>query len=304
MDSGDTESFIQFLTDTHLSLKSWVPRFQNAFGGKTQSDETSIDNATDAFDEVVSLSPLVSPWWADNCKVEGGKQLFLLTPLPRSKQPPKTVSRLCGPNFLKCSGKKIIHMTPFSIVRPPPLPSARKFPCEGVDVAETVEVNATTKTKKIKFRKGTPFVKSDKKSKLSDDLDCDDEFMVDLASRFPKLLENSVVLEKQPLHSKSMHEQGLKLLDLEVVDSDSSTTTSEEEEMGSSDWKGKGESTLKRDLWTKFEALSVLPPQMQDDDTYILQNTSMKGFLEILEEEGGLVKQSTAESEMRDIKVD
>ncbi|KMZ58318.1 hypothetical protein ZOSMA_78G00890 [Zostera marina] len=161
MDSGDTESFIQFLTDTHLSLKivyaeqSWVPRFQNAFGGKTQSDETSIDNATDAFDEFVSPSPLVSPWWADNCKVEDGKQLFLLTPLPRSKQPPKTVSRLCGPNFLKCSGKKIIHMTPSSIVRLPPLPSARKFPFEGVDVVETVEANATTKTKKIILRKGT-----------------------------------------------------------------------------------------------------------------------------------------------------
>ncbi|KAL5999652.1 hypothetical protein ACLOJK_037937 [Asimina triloba] len=79
----------------------WIPRFQQAFACKlcqshnqpqqpSMTETVSAENEekedaaiSHAEDSLISPSPLVS--WRGGDKIETGKQLFLLTPLPRSK---------------------------------------------------------------------------------------------------------------------------------------------------------------------------------------------------------------------------
>ncbi|OVA12497.1 hypothetical protein BVC80_1791g69 [Macleaya cordata] len=100
----EIESFTHVLSDMHSSLKAWVPRFQNALsspsvGSEDQFGQSSpsqtfptaneeVSYASDSpeqleLESLVSPSPLVS-WCADRT-VENGRQLFLLTPLPKSR---------------------------------------------------------------------------------------------------------------------------------------------------------------------------------------------------------------------------
>ncbi|MQL75395.1 hypothetical protein Taro_007755, partial [Colocasia esculenta] len=87
-----------------LSNQSWVPRLQRAFGNSTMRagdhfGQDLADKASSAIDRectapdapnepdqslIVSPSPLVS-WRHGACTVETGRQLFLLTPLHKSK---------------------------------------------------------------------------------------------------------------------------------------------------------------------------------------------------------------------------
>ncbi|KAI3852466.1 hypothetical protein MKX03_017755 [Papaver bracteatum] len=100
----EVESFTHVLSDMHSSLKAWVPRFQNALSspsvvpdnqiGESSPRETTpnackeLNDVSESpeqldLDSLVSPSPLVS-WHAEHT-VENGRQLFLLTPLPRSR---------------------------------------------------------------------------------------------------------------------------------------------------------------------------------------------------------------------------
>ncbi|CAN4115409.1 unnamed protein product [Withania somnifera] len=100
----EIESFAHVLSEMQASLKPWVPKFQKAFSDLSKrpehpSEQSEIsevvpmvaDNISDAvdspdqskWDSLVSPSPLVS-WHAD-CATKGGRQLFLLTPLPLCK---------------------------------------------------------------------------------------------------------------------------------------------------------------------------------------------------------------------------
>ncbi|MCL7032218.1 hypothetical protein MKW94_006895 [Papaver nudicaule] len=100
----EVESFTHVLSDIHSSLKAWVPRFQQALSSPSvvpdhQIGESSPSESTPTvykessgvsgsaeqldLDTLVSPSPLVS-WHAEHI-IEDGRQLFLLTPLPRSK---------------------------------------------------------------------------------------------------------------------------------------------------------------------------------------------------------------------------
>ncbi|KAI3945299.1 hypothetical protein MKX01_035060 [Papaver californicum] len=100
----EVESFTHVLSDMHSSLKAWVPRFQKALSspsvvpdnqiGESSPSETTptvykeSNDVSDSpeqldLDSLVSPSPLVS-WHAEHT-VENGRQLFLLTPLPKSK---------------------------------------------------------------------------------------------------------------------------------------------------------------------------------------------------------------------------
>ncbi|PON54357.1 hypothetical protein PanWU01x14_195860 [Parasponia andersonii] len=114
----EVESFALVLSEMVSSLKPWVPRFQNVLSSASleslnQSRNSLVCEAVSAVnddkDEVVqsperanmnnlliSPSPLVS--WRANCTIERGRQLFLLTPVPRSKalssthpEPPKSL---------------------------------------------------------------------------------------------------------------------------------------------------------------------------------------------------------------------
>ncbi|XP_016469145.2 uncharacterized protein LOC107791571 [Nicotiana tabacum] len=110
----EIESFVHVLSEMQASLKSWVPKFQKALSDLSARPEyeqsrpreaiplvaDNISNAVDSPDDVespeqskwdslVSPSPLVS--WRAGCTTEGGRQLFLLTPLPH----PKVLSSKC-----------------------------------------------------------------------------------------------------------------------------------------------------------------------------------------------------------------
>ncbi|CAM8985538.1 unnamed protein product [Rhodiola kirilowii] len=97
----EIKSFTQFLSGTLNSLKPWVPRLKEVLGTacKTSSKSRCQDYKFDPADtedeneivkspEVVKAKSLVSPSplvsWRDNCTVQRGKRLFLLTPLPKS----------------------------------------------------------------------------------------------------------------------------------------------------------------------------------------------------------------------------
>ncbi|KAJ6822991.1 uncharacterized protein M6B38_386215 [Iris pallida] len=103
--SQDIESFENVLSDMVSSLKPWISRLEKAFGSKEhQADQPSGINSISCYSEdanvarsnknapdmdlIVSPSPLVS-WHAGlgggACKMESGRQLFLLTPLPKPK---------------------------------------------------------------------------------------------------------------------------------------------------------------------------------------------------------------------------
>ncbi|GAB2293469.1 hypothetical protein Dimus_027669 [Dionaea muscipula] len=101
----EIESFANVLSEFISSLKPWVPRFKNVLSGcsvepvnqSAQSLDTSVNNVAiqdvehgqespnpSEVESLVSPSPLVT--WraaAADSVVEGSKQLFLLSPLPR-----------------------------------------------------------------------------------------------------------------------------------------------------------------------------------------------------------------------------
>ncbi|KAK6911999.1 hypothetical protein RJ641_024092 [Dillenia turbinata] len=106
----EIESFTNVLSDLQSSLKPWVPRLQKALSspsidadGQMQcslarktthavkeypsnvygSPDVPASPDETTLDSLISPSPLVS--WRADCTVEGGRQLFLLTPLPPSK---------------------------------------------------------------------------------------------------------------------------------------------------------------------------------------------------------------------------
>nr|XP_043618083.1 uncharacterized protein LOC122589827 [Erigeron canadensis] len=99
----DVEMFADVLQEMQTSLKPWVPRFQkvlstSATGSDNQLEKSfanmniapsrneelskAIDSPyLDKLDFMVSPSPLVS--WRDDGAADGGRNLFMLTPLPR-----------------------------------------------------------------------------------------------------------------------------------------------------------------------------------------------------------------------------
>lgn len=89
----EIESFANVLNQMQTSLKPWISRFQkllstqNTFSKKISPSKNEDKNRplenpeTYKLDFMVSPSPLVS-WHAD-CTQEGGKNLFMLTPLPK-----------------------------------------------------------------------------------------------------------------------------------------------------------------------------------------------------------------------------
>ncbi|PIN26042.1 hypothetical protein CDL12_01210 [Handroanthus impetiginosus] len=98
----DIKQFADVLSDMQTSLKPWVPRFQKVLSTQsigpedrpeqsmhavcvpTESTNAAIESPEQSkWESLVSPSPLVS--WRAECNTEGGRQLFLLTPLPQTK---------------------------------------------------------------------------------------------------------------------------------------------------------------------------------------------------------------------------
>ncbi|PIA42924.1 hypothetical protein AQUCO_02000399v1 [Aquilegia coerulea] len=102
----EIDSFTSYLSDIHSSLKSWIPRLENTLTIPTVEPKEQFEQSSPSktlltaneergncydspvesdMDSIVSPSPLVS--WCAERTVESGRQLFLLTPLPGSRQP-------------------------------------------------------------------------------------------------------------------------------------------------------------------------------------------------------------------------
>ncbi|KAH9602308.1 hypothetical protein KSS87_010890, partial [Heliosperma pusillum] len=93
--SKEINSFTNVLSEVKSSLTPWILRLQKSLAAPcadsesdiqprlNESEEHEVDTPEPTIPEsLVSPSPLVS-WRANNCIAEGGKQLFLLTPLPK-----------------------------------------------------------------------------------------------------------------------------------------------------------------------------------------------------------------------------
>ncbi|XAR67674.1 hypothetical protein NMG60_11002535 [Bertholletia excelsa] len=101
---NEIESFTQTLSEIQSSLQLWAPRLQKALSSPSSCSENQFRRSLIStvsptkectrdlirspdqtkFDSLISPSPLVS--WRADCTIEGGKQLFLLTPLPKAKE--------------------------------------------------------------------------------------------------------------------------------------------------------------------------------------------------------------------------
>ncbi|KAK3018932.1 hypothetical protein RJ639_003529, partial [Escallonia herrerae] len=104
-DRKEVEAFVHILSDMQCSLKPWAPRLQKALSVPLVESENQLEQSlaskpvhainleklkvADSPDQsmsgsLVSPSPLVS--WRAGCTTESGRQLFMLTPLPRPKK--------------------------------------------------------------------------------------------------------------------------------------------------------------------------------------------------------------------------
>ncbi|KAM7476007.1 hypothetical protein LguiB_023250 [Lonicera macranthoides] len=148
----EIESFADVLFEMQTSLKPWVPRFQKALFSpstitesqleqplvhKTPSVNEDIRESIDSPDEskmdsLVSPSPLVC--WRAESTTENGRQLFLLTPLPR----PKT----CSSKALESSKLIFDKITSNTAGGPPPSHFAFSENMNG-DWLESVALKST-----------------------------------------------------------------------------------------------------------------------------------------------------------------
>ncbi|KAK1434163.1 hypothetical protein QVD17_11081 [Tagetes erecta] len=126
---NEIEAFASVLLEMQNRLKPWVSRFQKilparVIGSNTQletslanmkitpsiTEETSktlVSPYVDKFDFLVSPSPLVS--WRADCAADGGRNLFMLTPLPK---------RTPFSSRLKKTSKSVFEKTSDVTVRP------------------------------------------------------------------------------------------------------------------------------------------------------------------------------------------
>ncbi|KAK4427288.1 hypothetical protein Salat_1497700 [Sesamum alatum] len=124
----EIRQFADVLSDMQTSLKPWVPRFQKALSSQSTGPENkpeqsmestvvyvpkeSTNDVTESpeqtkWESLVSPSPLVS--WRAECNTEGGRQLFLLTPLPQSKAFSSKCQASSIPAFDKVKSDDIPH---------------------------------------------------------------------------------------------------------------------------------------------------------------------------------------------------
>uniref|UniRef100_A0A0D9WIZ2 hexokinase n=1 Tax=Leersia perrieri TaxID=77586 RepID=A0A0D9WIZ2_9ORYZ len=131
----EIESFSCFLSDTNSSLKQWTSRLKLALQASPEksknvskftsgtcsvpatkvNDRLLCGNSINLEDPdlIVSPSPLVS-WRTGACMVDSGKQLFLLTPLPKTK--------VCSSRCPKSSAVQLKNATSLDQLNLPNLP--------------------------------------------------------------------------------------------------------------------------------------------------------------------------------------
>lgn len=308
----------------------------NGDGNAVQSNKTKSE-----LDLIVSPSPLVS-WRAGACMVESGRQLFLLTPLPKSKtysfKCPRSSKSVLGiyANEDQCNPHELPPLLPGTNNALSNIMETAELKHAPSDVPKHIAIETKNSTLesgyvspwKISNYKGrrnsyllTPclmtsppkscalldpisvcfqsddiLTQDNKDSKHADDL-VGEEVLDTLASRYQELLG------LQPAPKVTSRRKEVDELDwflsppktcilMEPSDEKPPPTPANNElllgtpmlnDFQSTILTGRhpGESTLKRELWTKFEAVSVNGLHF---DASVFQKASRNGFLDMLEE--------------------
>ncbi|GFP97781.1 hypothetical protein PHJA_001922200 [Phtheirospermum japonicum] len=365
----EIKQFADVLSDMQTSLKPWVPRLQKALLSQSTKPEIKSEQSIGKtvvrvpeenknvvvespvqtkLQSLVSPSPLVS--WRAECNTEGGRQLFLLTPLPQkrafsSKCPASSIPTFenvkeednnnihpavnlhtkCGTpaKFLETNCSSMFVMTPRLKMSPP----------KSCVLLEPISEFA--KNKSFRAHKSTPFpvrVQNSSESEDSESSSSNSQSSDDLMVKYPELfgirinnLEKRMVEEEDspdwmvspPKTCVIMEPADEKLLEnvsgncsapkkaaicnqqveddrviaakthlqniRDTLDLIESTPMIKEPMSSFQIGKQAGENTLKKELWTKFEAATAHvirfdEPILEDDDT------TKKGFLDRLDE--------------------
>ncbi|KAK6148804.1 hypothetical protein DH2020_016329 [Rehmannia glutinosa] len=125
----EIKQFADVLSDMQTSLKPWVPRLQKALSCQSIGPENKSEQSTERtvlsvpeestntivespeqtkWESLVSPSPLVS--WRAECNTEGGRQLFLLTPMPQKKAFSSKCEASSFPAFEKVTSDENSHL--------------------------------------------------------------------------------------------------------------------------------------------------------------------------------------------------
>ncbi|KAK6125137.1 hypothetical protein DH2020_041103 [Rehmannia glutinosa] len=125
----EIKQFADVLSDMQTSLKPWVPRLQKALSSQSIGPENKSEQSMERtvlsvpeestniviespeqtkWESLVSPSPLVS--WRAECNTEGGRQLFLLTPMPQKKAFSSKCEASSIPAFEKVTSDETSHL--------------------------------------------------------------------------------------------------------------------------------------------------------------------------------------------------
>ncbi|KAL8466013.1 hypothetical protein ACS0TY_035214 [Phlomoides rotata] len=321
----EIKQFADVLSEMQNSLKPWVPRFQKALisqskgpedkpaqpierteiSGLKESTSAAVESPEETkWESLVSPSPLVS--WKAECNTEGGRQLFLLTPLPQrkafsSKPTPNIdfsieVTKDVGNHQTDCASPEKSSNKDCSLFLM--TPCLKMSPIKSCVLLEPI--SEISMKKKWGVHKCTPFPLGVKSISESEDSESSSgQSPVDLKLKYPELygiktenLQKRMVEEVSPNWGVSPpktcvimeptderqepYQDTIGALDL------AERTPMVKEPMSSFRMgKHPGENTLKRELWTKFEAASTHGICF---NTSLLQTTTKKGFLDQLDE--------------------
>ncbi|EPS68804.1 hypothetical protein M569_05964 [Genlisea aurea] len=291
--TDEIQEFEDLFADMQVSLKPWIPRLQKVLQAQPtgseseslhQTSETDAISATnnDAHTDVepeknkrkssVSPSPLVS--WRAECSVEGGRQLFLLTPLPKVKgfsskskvpEPPLHGAVEAVENNLRISCYSPYKMTPLLKMSPP----------KSCILLEPASEFSGTKRKPA--YRSTPFPVRPLQD-IAESLDSSDSsgslVRNDLNARYPELFGIKIGRSRKEDPDESPPNWILSPPKTCVVMNPPDEKFRPHNGKGSSGVastpmmvmscccrKGKhpGENTLKKELWREFEAASPHP---------------------------------------------
>ncbi|KAF4362144.1 hypothetical protein F8388_023996 [Cannabis sativa] len=284
----EVESFTRVLSEIVSSLKPWVPRFQKVIS--TGSLETVNQSRNSLASQAVSAVNEIEN------EVDKGRQMFLVTPLPFSK----SMSSMY-PDPPKSSLKKVTLDTPVKI-----LPLNSECKAKTHDLHEEVDLKPTpgncgavvmtpcikrsppkscvllkaiaesSHAGRFEARKSTPFPVglmnySDSESSSGS------EASEVLAYKYPELLGVDSHDVGQQAKTTRLQAENLGR-NFSLVES--TPTWMEPPQSTSKRGKHPGENTLKKELWTKFEAAST----STDKFSLSVRATSRNGFLDLLEE--------------------
>ncbi|XP_078428172.1 uncharacterized protein LOC144700604 [Wolffia australiana] len=304
----EIESIVKLLSDMHSSLKSCVPRLKNTL----KNQQIFHKKPEPAKELIVSSSPLVS-WRNGACNIESGRQLFLLTPL--HKLPP-TVPRFSGsskifPKWKKTHEVGISPLKTCSLLGSASLAVGRKHKSTPWAALKTRRMDDDDDDHHHHHRDdGDGDGDGDG---VCSSLEGEKERSRALTVKYPELY--GLELPPKPAARRKEMDESLDwflsppktCIVWEPIDENKvAPQSSAKLEVRGSAWRGggieaetpaweemagrstagrkkAGETTLKRELWTKFEAVSTRALQY-DHRSSVFRQLPRNRFLDMLEE--------------------